>query len=31
MCSEMVRADIALFRRDQLLKREGFEIRNQYE
>ncbi|CAH1001332.1 GDP-mannose 4,6-dehydratase [Neolewinella maritima] len=31
MCSEMVRADIKLFRRDQLLKREGFEIRNQYE
>ncbi|PPK87520.1 GDPmannose 4,6-dehydratase [Neolewinella xylanilytica] len=31
MCSEMVRADVELFRRDQLLKREGFEIRNQYE
>ena len=31
MCSEMVRADIELFRRDQLLKREGFEVRNQYE
>ena len=31
MCSEMVRADIDLFRRDQLLKREGFEIRNQFE
>ena len=31
MCSEMVRADIELFRRDQLLKREGFEIRNQFE
>ncbi|MEO0731849.1 MAG: GDP-mannose 4,6-dehydratase [Bacteroidota bacterium] len=31
MCSEMVRADIELFRRDQLLKREGFAVRNQYE
>ena len=31
MCSEMVRADIVLFRRDQLLKREGFEVRNQFE
>ncbi|MBB4079015.1 GDPmannose 4,6-dehydratase [Lewinella aquimaris] len=31
MCSEMVRADVTLFRRDQLLKREGFEVRNQYE
>ncbi|MGB3799594.1 MAG: GDP-mannose 4,6-dehydratase [Lewinella sp.] len=31
MCSEMVRADIDLFRRDQLLKREGFEVRNQFE
>ena len=31
MCSEMVRADIKLFKRDQLLKREGFEIRNQFE
>jgi GDPmannose 4,6-dehydratase len=31
MCSEMVRSDIGLFRRDQLLKQEGFAIRNQYE
>jgi GDPmannose 4,6-dehydratase len=31
MCSEMVRADIELFRRDQLLKQEGFAVRNQYE
>ncbi|WP_116126107.1 GDP-mannose 4,6-dehydratase [Lewinella sp. IMCC34183] len=31
MCSEMVRADIGLFERDQLLKREGFEVRNQFE
>ena len=31
MCSEMVRADIELFERDQLLKREGYEIRNQFE
>ncbi|THH39275.1 GDP-mannose 4,6-dehydratase [Neolewinella litorea] len=31
MCAEMVRADIALFERDQLLKREGFEVRNQFE
>ncbi|NJB87425.1 GDPmannose 4,6-dehydratase [Lewinella marina] len=31
MCSEMVRADIDLFQRDQLLKREGFAVRNQFE
>ena len=31
MCSEMVREDIGLFRRDQLLKREGFSIADQYE
>lgn len=31
MCSEMVRADIEVFRKDQLLKEAGFEIRNQYE
>ena len=31
MCSEMVRADIDLFRQDQLLQREGFAVRNQYE
>ncbi len=31
MCSEMVRSDIDLFRKDQLLKREGFDVRNQYE
>ncbi|WP_273445281.1 GDP-mannose 4,6-dehydratase [Neolewinella agarilytica] len=31
MCSEMVQADIELFRRDQILKREGFLIKQQYE
>lgn len=31
MCSEMVAADIELFRRDQLLKEAGFEIKNEYE
>ncbi|MEL7163066.1 MAG: GDP-mannose 4,6-dehydratase, partial [Bacteroidota bacterium] len=31
MCAEMVRADIDLFRRDQLLKKEGFAVRNQFE
>ncbi len=31
MCSEMVRCDIELFRQDELLKREGFNVRNQYE
>lgn len=31
MCSEMVRADIQLFRRDELLKREGFAIKQQFE
>lgn len=31
LCSEMVRADLELFRRIDLLKREGFEIRNEYE
>jgi GDPmannose 4,6-dehydratase len=31
MCSEMVRHDIELFRRDQLLKQGGFAVPNQYE
>lgn len=31
MCSEMVRADIDLFRRDEILKREGFDIMQQFE
>lgn len=31
MCSEMVAADIELFRRDQLLKEAGFEVKNEYE
>ncbi|NJK82925.1 MAG: GDP-mannose 4,6-dehydratase [Saprospiraceae bacterium] len=31
LCSEMVQADIELFRRDQLLKEAGFEIKQQFE
>jgi GDPmannose 4,6-dehydratase len=31
LCAEMVQADLVLFRRDQLLKREGFNVRNQFE
>ncbi len=31
MCSEMVISDIELFKRDQLLKEAGFEIKNEYE
>lgn len=31
LCSEMVQADIELFRRDQLLKEAGFEVKNEYE
>ena len=31
MCSEMVQADTELFRRDQVLKKEGFSIRAQHE
>lgn len=31
LCSEMVKADIELFRRDQILKNAGFEIKNEYE
>gem|GEM_PF-6357613 len=31
MCSEMVRADIQVFKRDQILKEAGFEVRNQFE
>jgi GDPmannose 4,6-dehydratase len=31
MCSEMVVSDIELFRRDQILRDAGFEVRNEYE
>lgn len=31
LCREMVASDIELFRRDQLLKNAGYEIKNQYE
>ena len=31
LCSEMVAADIDLFKRDQLLKNAGYEIKNQFE
>jgi GDPmannose 4,6-dehydratase len=31
LCSEMVAADIELFKRDELLKNAGFEIKNQFE
>jgi GDP-D-mannose dehydratase len=31
LCSEMVQADIVLFKRDQLLKDAGFDIKNEYE
>lgn len=31
MCAEMVRADVELFRRDQLLKEAGFAVRDQFE
>ncbi len=31
MCAEMVRSDIEIFRKDQLLRDAGFEIRNEYE
>jgi GDPmannose 4,6-dehydratase len=31
LCSEMVQADIILFKRDQLLKEAGFDIKNEYE
>ena len=31
LCSEMVRSDIEIFRRDQILKDAGFEIKNEYE
>ena len=31
LCSEMVRADVELFKRDQVLKNAGFEIKNEYE
>ena len=31
MCAEMVQADLELFKRDELLKREGFKIRNEFE
>lgn len=31
MCSEMVVADIELFRRDQILREAGFEVKNEFE
>jgi len=31
LCSEMVQADVALFRKHQILKAAGFEIKNEYE
>lgn len=31
MCSEMVRADIELFKQDQILRDAGFDIRNEFE
>jgi GDPmannose 4,6-dehydratase len=31
LCSEMVASDIKLFKRDELLKQAGFEIKNQFE
>ena len=31
LCQEMVQADIELFRKNQLLKAAGFEVRNEYE
>ena len=31
MCSEMVRADIEVFKKDQILKVAGFKVRNQFE
>jgi GDPmannose 4,6-dehydratase len=31
MCSEMVRADIELFKQDQILREAGFDIKNEYE
>jgi GDPmannose 4,6-dehydratase len=31
MCGEMVASDIEIFKRDQLLKEAGFEIKNEYE
>ena len=31
LCSEMVQADIVLFKQNQLLKEAGFEIKNEYE
>lgn len=31
LCSEMVQADMELFKRDQLLKEAGFEVKNEFE
>ena len=31
LCSEMVRADIQLFKKDELLKKAGFQVRNEFE
>jgi GDPmannose 4,6-dehydratase len=31
LCAEMVQADIELFKRDELLKKAGFEVKNEFE
>ena len=31
LCSEMVQADVELFKKDQLLKNAGFQIKNEFE
>jgi GDPmannose 4,6-dehydratase len=31
LCSEMVRADIELFKKDELLKKAGFQVKNEFE
>ncbi|MCB0410872.1 MAG: GDP-mannose 4,6-dehydratase, partial [Flavobacteriales bacterium] len=31
LCSEMIEADLELFRRDELLRREGFSVRKEFE
>jgi GDPmannose 4,6-dehydratase len=31
LCSEMVRADILLFKKDELLRKAGFEVKNEFE
>ena len=31
LCAEMVRADVELFKRDELLKKAGFDVKNEFE